>query len=157
TVLTHELGHVLGLSHDDDAWFPVMAERLDPGTRTGTTSGPVQARVDVLGLGTWMPAVWSSAAPYARVPGGAATPPSARLGVPAGFVLGLGQARGALDLQLGTGVHVRGAGLGGGVPGVRAKGAGEPPALRGWLLGDVGRRVQRLAAAAGRVEPAEVD
>jgi hypothetical protein len=33
TVVTHELGHVLGLDHDDAAQYAVMSEELDPGVR----------------------------------------------------------------------------------------------------------------------------
>jgi hypothetical protein len=33
TVLTHELGHVLGLTHDAAEDYPVMVDELDPGTR----------------------------------------------------------------------------------------------------------------------------
>jgi hypothetical protein len=33
TVLAHELGHVLGLDHEDSAHYAVMAQDIDPGVR----------------------------------------------------------------------------------------------------------------------------
>jgi hypothetical protein len=51
TVVTHELGHVLGLDHDDAAQYAVMSEELDPGVRyawdaCGVESGGSRATID---------------------------------------------------------------------------------------------------------------
>jgi len=71
TVLTHELGHILGLDHDDAASFAVMTDSLSAGVRHGdggvphsvaplqTLSGDPAGGRPRLDFGDWM---WSGAA-----------------------------------------------------------------------------------------------
>jgi len=46
TIVTHELGHVLGFDHDDAGRIAVMREAVDPGVRYLFASGAISAGTD---------------------------------------------------------------------------------------------------------------
>jgi hypothetical protein len=67
TIVTHELGHLIGFDHDDAGRIAVMTEAVDPGVRYLLASGGISAGTDI-GQARPQPAVEGSAGFQGGVP-----------------------------------------------------------------------------------------